>query len=232
MTRPKVYYIEDELNLGRIVSDSLMMEGFEVRWETDGERVMAGFDEFMPDVVVLDIMLPKVDGYALCTQMRLRYPTLPVIFLTARVETKDLVRGFECGGTDYVRKPFSLEELVVRIRNQMHLVAAGNIPVNHNDEDIEIGSFRLRSAKFELETPDGTVHLSPRDREILLMLARNQNQVVDRRELLMQVWGDDSFFNSRNLDVYIRKIRTMFDADPSIRLQTLKGKGYLLLVGG
>jgi DNA-binding response OmpR family regulator len=113
--KTKILYIEDELFLGKIVRETLEDQGFDVVWETDGASVMNHFSTFMPDVCVVDIMLPNIDGYSLCRQIRGLYPALPIIFLTARTSTADLVKGFESGGTDYIRKPFSMEELLIGI---------------------------------------------------------------------------------------------------------------------
>ena len=228
--KAKVFYIEDELFLGKIVYETLEKQGFEVKWETDGARVVSGFKTFTPDVIVLDIMLPNIDGYTLCRQIRSLYPGIPIIFLTAKVETADLVKGFEAGGTDYMRKPFSIEELIVRIRNQMELITGVKAPVIPKSEDINLGKYTFRPGHYELRTPSGIRKLSQREMEILQVLVSNLNQVSDRKDLLISVWGDDSFFNSRNLDVYIRKLRACFSEDPGIQIQTLKGKGYLFLV--
>lgn len=119
--KQKILYVEDEPNLGKIVNDTLRLQGFEVVWEQDGALVMEHFKAFEPDVCVLDIMLPNINGYDLCLKIRELRPQLPIIFLTAKVNTEDLVKGFEAGGTDYIRKPFSIEELIVRINNQLQL---------------------------------------------------------------------------------------------------------------
>jgi DNA-binding response OmpR family regulator len=229
--KTRIFYIEDEQFLGRIVKETLEDQGFEVVWETDGARVMNRFNDFNPDVCVLDIMLPNIDGYSLCRQIRGLRPALPVIFLTAKLETSDLVKGFEAGGTDYVRKPFSMEELIVRIHNQLNLAKVNGQESVIQEQEIALGSYTFHPGRYELDTPSGTIRLSERDRQILSMLCANRNRVTDRRELLLSVWGDDSFFNSRNLDVYIRKLRTHFREDPSIGIQTIKGKGYLFLAG-
>ncbi len=226
----KVYYIEDEQFLGKIVNETLETQGFDVRWELDGAKVLDGFKSFSPDIVVLDIMLPNVDGYTLCQQIRTRYPNVPIIFLTAKVETADLVKGFEAGGTDYMRKPFSIEELIVRINNQLLLMTGVRMNAGATTEDIQLGVYIFKPGRYELHTPAGIIKLSQRELEVLQILASNRNQVSDRKDMLMAVWGDDSFFNSRNLDVYIRKIRAYFEQDPRIQIQTLKGKGYLFLV--
>jgi len=227
--RTKVFYVEDELNLGQIVKETLENQGFELMWETDGLKVMNHFDYFLPDICVLDIMLPNVDGYSLCKQIRARFPSLPVIFLTSKVETADLVKGFEAGGTDYMRKPFSIEELIVRIKNQLQL-HNGTFQKTENSEEIIIGSYKFYPLRYELVAPSGMIKLSQRDQQVLSHLARVKNKVTDRKELLLSVWGDDSFFNSRNLDVYIRKLRNYFKEDTNIQIQTLKAKGYLFLV--
>ncbi|TSA33303.1 MAG: DNA-binding response regulator [Porphyromonadaceae bacterium] len=225
----KILYIEDELFLGRIVKETLEDQGFEVILETDGARVMNRFNSYSPDICVVDIMLPNIDGYSLCRQIRGLYQHLPIIFLTAKVETADLVKGFEAGGTDYIRKPFSIEELIVRIKNQLNLKNAnGHEPVN-KDNEINLGAYTFYPGRYELHSPSGIHKISQRDMQILSMLCSNRNRVTDRKELLLSVWGDDSFFNSRNLDVYIRKLRTHLSEDNSIEIQTIKGKGYLFI---
>ena len=226
----RLLYIEDEIHLGRIVTETLENQGYQVVWENDGAKVMDHFNSFDPHLCVLDIMLPNVDGYELCRQIKLRRPGLPVIFLTAKTETYDLVKGFEAGGTDYIRKPFSMEELMVRIQNQLNLNGSQSPGSSMTDQPVRLGSYTYYPHRYELSHPEGTIRLSQRDSEILGLLATSINRVIDRKKLLLSVWGDDSFFNSRNLDVYIRKLRDYFRHDPGIRIQTLKGKGYLFLV--
>lgn len=230
MAKKKVYYIEDEPFLGKIVKETLENQGFEVLWITDGAKVMGGFQRFEPDVCILDIMLPNVDGYTLCQQIRDRFPKLPVIFLTAKVETADLVKGFEAGGSDYIRKPFSIEELIVRINNQLNLLNRTNQPQTEPSEIIELGKYRFHPRRCELQTPSQLIKLSLRDMQVLSILADKVNRIVDRKTILISVWGDDSFFNSRTLDVYIRKLREYFLEDRGIEIVTMKGKGYLFLI--
>lgn len=228
--KTRILYIEDEPYLGKIVKETLQKQGFDVEWRTDGATVLGAFTAFSPDICVLDIMLPNVDGYTLCQQIRKRYPALPIIFLTAKVETADLVRGFEAGGTDYIRKPFSMEELVVRINNQLKLTEGANSDPANQPEEISLGKYTLFPRRYELQSPFKTIKLSQRDMEVLALLVAHRNHNIDRKQLLMNVWGDDSFFNSRTLDVYIRKLRNYFSEDPTIEIVTLKGKGYLFLV--
>ena len=226
----KILYIEDEKHLGKIVKETLESQDYEVVWETDGALVMKHFQTFDPHICVLDIMLPHVDGYELCHQIKVLKPMLPVIFLTAKTETADLVRGFEAGGTDYIRKPFSIAELMVRIQNQLNLKPVNDLHSDALRAEIKLGSYTYFPQRYELSSPEGMIMLSQRESEILSILAASVNRVIDRKQLLLSVWGDDSFFNSRNLDVYIRKLRDYFKHDAGIRIQTLKGKGYLFLV--
>lgn len=216
--------------LGRIVKETLENQGYNVSWETDGSKVFDNLQKQSPDICVLDIMLPNIDGYTLCKQIKGLFPDIPVIFLTAKTETADLVRGFESGGTDYIRKPFSMEELIVRIENQLHLTNSQYQKNVVAREPVMIGTYLLFPWRYELHGPSGVIKLSNRDMQVLTMLLANRNKVTDRKDLLMSVWGDDSFFNSRNLDVYIRKLRDYFREDKSIIIQTLRSKGYLFIV--
>ena len=224
----KILYVEDEINLGRIVSETLETKGFEVLLVKDGAKVMESFKTFTPDVCVLDVMLPHVDGFELGREIRSRYPSLPIIFLTAKTQTKDVVQGFESGGTDYVRKPFSMDELIARINNQ--LVLATNQSLTKGEEEIKLSRFLFYPQKLELHSSNQIIKLSNREAQVLHLLCEYVNRAIDRKTLLMEVWGDDSFFHSRNLDVYIRKLRSYFSSDAGVQIITLKGQGYQFVV--
>lgn len=229
MTR-KILYIEDEPFLGRIVKETLEGQDFEVLLVNDGAKVMAAFQSFDPDLCILDVMLPNVDGFTLGRQIRSRFPKLPIIFVTARIETDDLIEGFESGGTDYIRKPFSIKELIVRINNQLNILRLNGQNNHAENETIDLGEFRFIPDKYELIIKDKIKKLSSREAEVLVIMAANRNQTIDRKTLLMSVWGDDSYYNSRNLDVYIRKLRACLAEDPRIEIITLKGKGYHFMI--
>ncbi len=205
----KILYVEDESSLGKIVMETLENQDFEVNWITDGMMVMQQFNIFSPDICILDIMLPNIDGYSLCREISTLRPEMPIIFLTAKVETADLVKGFEWGGTDYIKKPFSLEELLVRIRNQLQLRSSVQQKAPPISNEVKIGSYRFFPKRYELQSPDEIIKLSQREMEVMAILVSNMNRIIDRKNLLLTVWGDDSFFNSRNLDVYIRKLRKL-----------------------
>ena len=227
----KILYVEDEPFLGKIVKESLESQGFELLLINDGALVINAFINFMPDICVLDIMLPNVDGLSLGKQIRSLYPALPIIFLTAKTEVNDLVKGFENGGTDYIRKPFSVKELIVRIQNQLQLISTTVTPKNNGQaEEIILGKIRFLPGKFELISKGKSTKLSSRESQVLNILAAHRNQTIKRKLLLKSVWGDDSYFNSRNLDVYIRRLREHLASDPKIEILTLKGLGYQFIV--
>lgn len=226
----KVLYIEDEPHLARVVKDTLEMRGYEVLHKRDGARIGEHMGSFDPDICLLDVMLPDVDGFAIANHIRNLSPDVPVIFLTAKTQTEDLVKGFSSGGTDYLKKPFSMEELLVRMENQLKLSKRESSSLQALPDEVKLKQFRFYPGKFELHTPTAVIKLSHRESQILAMLCAHTNSAVDRRALLQAVWGDDSFFNSRNLDVYIRKIRGYFEGAEGIEIVTLKGKGYHFVV--
>jgi len=231
MKKHKILYVEDEPFLGKIVKETLESQGFELLLINDGALVLNAFKGFAPDICVLDIMLPNVDGLSLGKQIRNLYPALPIIFLTAKVGVDDLVMGFESGGTDYIKKPFSVKELIVRIQNQLQLInTVGSSKNNGQPEEMMLGNIRFLPGRFELISDTKQIKLSSRESQILTILAAHQNQTVERKLLLKCVWGDDSYFNSRNLDVYIRKLRAYLSSDKRIEIVTLKGMGYHFIV--
>lgn len=230
MKKTKILYVEDEPFLGRIVKESLESRDFEVAMITDGGEAATAFKETLPDICVLDIMLPSKDGYAIAKEIRQIAAEMPIIFVTAKVQTEDLLKGFEVGGNDYLRKPFSMEELIVRINNLLQLtrVQKNGSPAQ---EAITIGQYHFIPLRYELRLGDRTRQLSHRESTLLQTLIDNKNATALRKDILLKLWGDDSFFNSRNLDVYITKLRDYLKEDPSIKIITIKGIGYHFSVG-
>jgi DNA-binding response OmpR family regulator len=226
----KILYIEDEPYLARIVKDTLELRGYTVLHKKDGAKIMEQVSTFGPDICLLDVMLPDIESYALATHIRNMNPQLPIIFLTSKTQPNDIVKGFSSGGTDYLKKPFSMEELIVRIENQLKIMNRDTPASQSLPDEVLLKNYRFYPGKFELHTPSGVVKLSNRESQILAQLCTHTNTAVDRRELLQLVWGDDSFFNSRNLDVYIRKLRGYFAGAEGIEIVTLKGKGYHFVV--
>ncbi|MCC7465645.1 MAG: response regulator transcription factor [Saprospiraceae bacterium] len=229
----RVLYVEDEPFLGKIVQESLESRQFVVRWVTDGAEVMAAFADFQPDVCVMDVMLPHRDGFSLSREIRALDPKMPIIFLTAKNQTEDVLQGFESGGNDYLRKPFSQEELIVRIKNLVNLTRGMAAFPDKTAEGIQLGRYRFLPERQELQL-DGALHrqLSHRESQLLEMLAGRPNAIVERRDILQQIWGHDSIFNSRNLDVYITRMREYLKEDATVQILTLKGVGYRVVCSG
>ena len=220
----KILYVEDELFLGKIVKETLEGRGFDVAMETDGDKVIPVFEEEQPDICVLDIMLPNRNGFELAEDIRKINSDVPIIFLTAKTQTEDVVRGFKIGANDYIRKPFSMEELIVRIESLLRVKK--DTPLAVNGDMLSIGSYSFHLNKQVLSFKNEEKKLSYRESELLKYLYSNHNNIIDRRELLNHIWGNDSFFNSRNLDVYITKLRSYLKEDSSLEIITIKGVGY------
>jgi len=222
MSAVKILYAEDELFLGKIVKESLESRGYEVVMEADGGKVTDLFKKTTPDICVLDIMLPNKDGFAIADEIRELDKEVPIIFLTAKTQTEDVVKGFTLGGNDYIRKPFSMEELIVRIQNLLKLKTTDTL----NSDVFSIGKYAFQNNRQILSINKEEKKLSFRESQLLKMLCENREKIIDRKDILNLLWGSDSFFNSRNLDVYITKLRSYLKEDPSIEIITIKGIGY------
>lgn len=226
----KILYVEDEVFLAKVVKESLERIGHEVVHLPDGKDVVNIFLKIKPDICILDIMLPYKNGYEIAKEVRNVNQSIPIIFLTAKSQTKDLVEGFQAGGNDYIKKPFSMEELQVRIVNLMTL-SKSKVAKKENDTLIKIGSnYSFHTLKHQLSNSKGTKTLSHKESQILILLCENINSTLERKEILLKVWNDDSYFNSRNLDVYIRKLRSYLSQDENVKIMTLKGVGYHFMV--
>ncbi len=242
MNKIKVLLVEDETSLAMILSDTLEAQGFEMRTARDGEEGLRMFDEQKPDVLVADVMMPKMDGFEMVRRIRKTDSRTPVLFLTARSAVNDVVEGFELGGNDYLKKPFAIQELIVRIKSLCHRASAGNIsseeqeggnvsPDNPDaaDQWLSIGRYRLNVTSQILQLDGKDTELSHRESEILRMLVESKNNVVESKDILLQLWGDDSFFNSRSLHVFITKLRHKLSADENIRIINVRGIGYKMI---
>ena len=229
MSDIRILYVEDEPSLGKIVKDSLESRDFDVNLVRDGAHVITQFHKHSPHICVLDVMLPNKDGFTLGEEIRSIDDKIPIIFLTAKTQTKDLINGFNAGGNDYIKKPFSMEELIARINNLLKLTQQAKDTSNLNT-DIAISKYVFHPQKFALSKNGKEIKLSNRETELLKILVKNLNQSVPRKEILQYIWGNDSIFNSRTLDVYVTKIRNYFKDDPNIKLITLKGVGYCFFV--
>jgi len=230
MSKIRILYVEDELFLGKIVKESLESRAYEVIMEPDGNKVLPLFSQHRPDVCVLDVMLPNKDGFSIAEEIRSIDSTVPIIFLTAKTQTEDLVKGFQLGGNDYMRKPFSMEELIVRIENVLRYKNGDKKPADKKDT-VKIGQFTFYMNHQVLKSNGDERKLSFRETELLKVLYENRDKIIDRRDILNLLWGNDSFFNSRNLDVYITKLRGYLKPDTRLEILTIKGIGYRFVTG-
>ncbi len=229
MSKTKVLYVEDELFLGKIVKESLESRDFEVFMESDGAKATNLFKKIQPDICVLDIMLPNKDGFTIADEIRALDEEVPIIFLTAKTQTEDVVKGFSLGGNDYIRKPFSMEELIVRIQNLLKNKQDGSQKITGGT--VTIGKYNFQLNRQLLSNGIEERKLSYRESELLKVLYENRSTIIDRKDILNLLWGNDSFFNSRNLDVYITKLRSYLKEDPSLEIITIKGVGYRFVTG-
>lgn len=223
----KILLVEDEQTLAMIIKDTLEEDKiFSICLTTNGEEGLRSFFENKPDILVTDIMMPRMDGFELVRRIRQTDQTTPVLMLTARSAIKDVVEGFELGANDYLRKPFGMQELIVRIKalvNKPHYQ-------KKTETRFSIGNYEFDSVSQQLFYGNKQQELSHRESEILKRLCQNLNQVVNTRDILLELWGDDSFFNSRSLHVFITKLRHKLADDENIRIVNIRGIGYKLIL--
>lgn len=225
----RLLLVEDERMLAEILSDTLSDRDFEVRLAFDGLEALEQLRHWKPEVIVADVMMPRMDGFTLVRRLRSEGCEAPVLFLTARSSTEDVVKGFESGGNDYLKKPFAIDELIVRVR----ALAARFTPT----EEGEVASFQLGLYTFNptlaaLTLGDKTEKLPTREAEVLLRLCQRMGRTVESATLLRELWGDDSFFNLRSLNVFISRLRHRLAHDKRLQIVSIRGVGYRLLIQG
>ncbi|GAA4184194.1 response regulator transcription factor [Sphingobacterium ginsenosidimutans] len=220
-----ILYVEDEPSLAMIVADSLEANGFHVVHCNNGQEALDSFSIAKPDIMVVDVMMPVMDGFTLAAKIREMDSLLPIIFLTAKVQTEDVVRGFRLGGDDYVKKPFKIEELVVRIESLLK-----NSPKMLFGQKLMIGDYTLDSLKHQLIYQEEMLKLSFRESELLRKLYEQKDKVIAREEIMRAYWSHDKYFTGRSLDVFISRIRKYLSQDPRIKITNIRGVGYMLTV--
>ncbi|MBE8713976.1 response regulator transcription factor [Sphingobacterium hungaricum] len=220
-----VLYVEDELSLAMIVEDSLIAHGFNVTHRNNGQEALASYSNKKPDVIVLDIMMPLMDGFSLAKEIRKKDNATPIIFLTAMTQTEDVVNGFHLGGNDYVRKPFKIEELIVRIEAAVKKQAKPAV-----GQKYEIGNYTLDTLKCTISFDGELEKISFRESELLKKLFEGKDRVIPREEIIKAYWNDDNYFTGRSLDVFISRIRKFLAKDERIKITNIRGVGYMLTV--
>lgn len=225
-SQPVILFIEDEWQLAQIVKDSLETRGFTMICAADGVEGLRLFRQHKPDVIVMDVMMPNLDGFSLTTEIRKTDKQIPIIFLTAKSQTADVIKGFETGGSDYLKKPFSMDELIVRIRALLGRFQQMPLPA---EDAVQIGQYVFNYTKQTLTRNNHAEFLSHREAEVLMRLCQNKNRVMERKAVLQELWGDDNFFNARSMDVFITKLRRYLKEDPRIQIVNIRGVGYKLI---
>ena len=227
-----VLLVEDEETLALIIKDTLEGQGFFIRLAKDGEEGLRQFFEEKPDVLVADVMMPRMDGFEMVRRIRRQDKQTPVLFLTARSATNDVVEGFELGGNDYLKKPFGMQELIVRIKALLGRASHYPAPEGRpSATEFEIGRYRFNATTQRLSYLGSETELSHRESEILRRLCENRNEVTPMQDILIDLWGDDTFFNQRSLHVFITKLRHKLSRDERIRIVNVRGIGYKLISG-
>lgn len=216
---------EDEPALGQIIKESLETRNFKVLLCENGEKAYQIYKSERPQILVLDVMMPKKDGFTLAKEIRLEDNHIPIIFLTAKSQTQDVVEGFTIGGNDYLKKPFSMEELIVRIHNLLN-----RTKLQKTAESFTIGDYTFDFPKQTLQyKQEDKVQLTHREAHLLFHLSKNRNEVLERSIILNKLWGNDDFFTARSMDVYITKLRKKLKQDTSIQIVNVRGFGYKLI---
>ena len=222
-----ILLVEDEPDLVLIIRNTLTGQGFNVRTAMDGEEGLRKFYAEKPDVLVADVMMPKMDGFTMVRQIRQTDQQTLVLFLTARSAIADVVEGFELGANDYLKKPFGMMELIVRLRS---LAGRRQVQTAPAPQIYRIGEFTFHPDTLRLDYACTSEELLPREAKILELLCASKGETLYTRPLLLELLGDDDFFNSRSLQVFISKLRRRLEPDPRIRIVNVRGEGYKLLV--
>ncbi len=216
--------------MASLIKETLGTRGFQITVAENGVEGWRLFTMSKPDICVIDIMMPRKDGISLVTDIRKVDTLIPLIFLTAKTQTEDIIRGFEAGADDYMKKPFSIEELVVRLKSLYRRTEAASSSNNTNQTGVfTIGSFEFNYQELSLSRGKISTSLSQRETELFKLLVENKNELLDRQTALLKIWGDDNPFSARSMDVYITRLRKYLMDDQSVRILNIRGYGYKLL---
>jgi len=220
----KILIAEDELSLAGVIADSLKRKGFAVKTAENGLEAIKQVHTEAFDLYILDVMMPKLSGWDVAGEIRKHDPDTPILFLTAKTGKEDLIKGYGAGGNDYLRKPFHFEELLLRIKELLN-----RVPEPVVSENIPIGRYSFNPVRQELSFQNETENLSYKENELLKELVKSRGEVLDRKKVLLRLWGDDDFFSTRNMDAYISRLRKKFKKDPAVSILNIRGLGYKLV---
>lgn len=226
--KTRILLCEDDESLGMLLREYLQAKGYDAELCTDGEAGYRAFLKTTYDICVLDVMMPKKDGFTLARDIKQTNPDTPIVFLTAKTLKEDVFEGFKIGADDYITKPFSMEELTLRIEAIMRRVLSKK---QSEITEFQMGGFRYDSKMQVLTCPNGELRkLTTKESELLTLLYQHANEVLQRDYALKAIWVDDNYFNARSMDVYITKLRKHLKGDPNVEIINVHGKGYKLVV--
>ena len=227
-----ILLVEDDFNMGELVKDALEDNNFDVTLCRDGKEGLSAFIKGSFDIVILDVMMPNMDGFTLAERIKKLSTDIPFMFITAKAETEDRLKGFELGADDYLTKPFSVKELVMRI-NVIARRIHGSMVADSENSTFKLGQLTFDYAKREMGlSADEMERISSKEAELLKLFCLNPNKVVKREFLLRNVWGDDDYFSSKSMDVYISRLRKLLRPEPEVQIINIHGTGYRFLVPG
>jgi len=230
MDKIRVLLVEDEAVLAMIIAETLGKRGFEINIGKNGVEGWSLFNQLKPDICIIDIMMPRKDGISLLQDIREVDEFIPVIFLTAKSQTEDVLKGFEARADDYMKKPFSMEELIFRLKSMLRrkLPAAIEKPPL-SEAPYKIGPYEFDHKRLELTFEDSITALSQREGDLLALLLQHKNSLLERKTALLKLWGDDNVFNARSMDVYVTRLRKYFVKDHGVEILNIRGQGYKLI---
>ena len=226
MSKIKVLLVEDDKNLGMILKAYLDAKGLEATLCSNGEEALVAFSASNFDICITDITMPVMDGFALAKQIKAMQPALPLVFLSARKDQESILEGFKLGADDYITKPFSMDELLMRIQ-AIHRRCAANAS---QPSIYQLGNFSFDSPRHLLIKGDEVKKLTSKEADLLLLLCENMGNTLERSKALKSIWNEESYLNARSMDVYITKLRKYFKDDPSIEILNVHGVGFKLVV--
>ncbi len=223
----RILLCEDDTNLGMVLKNYLELNDYEVTLERDGRMGLAAFQREKFDICLLDVMMPHVDGFTLAADIRDIDPDIPLFFLSAKTMKDDVIKGYNLGADDYITKPFDSEVLLLKIK----AILKRNEEENRISENIEfdLGIYHFNPKLRQLAFEGGTQTLSPKENELLKMLSEHKNDLLPRERALKKIWGSDTYFNGRSMDVYIAKLRKYLKDDPKIEIVNIHGNGFRLV---
>lgn len=228
---PEILVAEDDPNLGLLLTEFLKKKGYAVSWAQNGDEALDLFVKGSFDLCLLDVMMPKKDGFSLAKDIRANHQQVPIIFLTAKSMEEDTLQGFKVGADDYLTKPFSMEVLVARMEAILRR-SHSDKSVPSLAEEIALGNYTYVPGKMRLSIAGTELKFTPKENELMKLLCENLGRPVSRSYALKLIWGDDTYFNARSMDVYMTKLRKMLKEDPRVQLLNLHGEGFRLSVEG